>query len=462
MQVINIFNPKKNIKESLQTLQPGMVKIYVCGMTTYDYCHVGHARVMVFFDVLVRVLRYQGYTVNYVRNITDVDDKIIARASEDNITIAALTAKYIDAMHEDERHLGNLSPDYEPKASENIESMIELITTLIDNKHAYITDGTVWFDARSYHNYGSVSGQNIDALQANVRKDMQANKKDALDFVLWKPAKAGEPSWPSPWGDGRPGWHIECSAMASNYLGFTVDIHGGGIDLKFPHHENETAQSVCAFGADYVKHWMHVGHVTNNSEKMSKSLGNFITIRAALELASGEAIRYLLLASHYRQPLAFDQESLKSANKIIQRFYRYLQAFLPEDDLAQNQERSSFYHDFVSSLQDDLNTVQAFTVCFNLVKHGYSVSEQEPETSSMLAKDLQSMLKMLGFARLSPEQALHANVNMTSVEIDAIIAQRTKARAEKNWVLADKLRDDLLIDGIVLEDGADGTIWRSY
>lgn len=458
MQAIKIFNAKTNLKQDLICLQPGVVKMYVCGMTTYDYCHVGHARVMVFFDVVVRVLRHAGYTVNYVRNITDVDDKIIARAACENITIAELTEKYINAMHADEQSLGNLSPDHEPKASENIQNMIELITTLLEKEHAYIgPDGAVWFAVDSYSNYGSVSGQNLAALQANIRKDMSAGKKSDLDFVLWKPAKTGEPAWDSPWGAGRPGWHIECSAMASDLLGFTIDIHGGGIDLKFPHHENETAQSVCGFGAEFVRNWLHVGHVTSGSEKMSKSLGNFITIRAALEQASGEAIRYLLLASHYRKPLPFINEKLIEAEKIIQRFYRALKAYPPADIKA----KSKYIQEFFAALHDDFNVVQAMSICFELLKQIYTIGCTDKDQACALSADLRYMLRVLGFSMASPDKVLKNIGNLSEAEIERVIQERAKARAAKEWQLADELRDELLIEGIVLEDSALGTTWRS-
>lgn len=458
MQAIKIFDSKSGTKTELVPLQPGIVKIYVCGMTTYDYCHVGHARVMVFFDVVVRYLRHAGYTVNYVRNITDVDDKIIARAIESNVSIEDLTKKYIDAMHEDESALGNLSPDHEPKASENIDTMIEMISTLISNNHAYVSDdGSVWFDTKSFSEYGKVSGQNISALKANVRKDMQSEKKSSLDFALWKPVKADEPYWDSPWGKGRPGWHIECSAMSSNILGFTLDIHGGGVDLKFPHHENETAQSECAFGSEYVRNWMHVGHVTSASEKMSKSLGNFITIRQALSESDGEAIRYLLLASHYRQPLPFDAANLAKASKVIKRFYRVIATYPPAEAAA----NSNFRAEFNAALADDFNVIAAFNTCFELTKSIYTIGQDDKEKAAALAGDLQFMLRLLGFSMANAAAKMKSGVNISEEEIEEIIQKRQQARSNRDWQLADKYRDELLIEGIVLEDSKTGTIWRS-
>lgn len=456
MQELQIYKSATGEKVSLKTLQPGIVKIYVCGMTVYDYCHVGHARVMVFFDVLVRVLRNFGYTVNYVRNITDIDDKIIEKANKEGVSFLEITEKFIKAMHEDEKNLGNLSPDYEPKASENIDNMLELIGILIKKGHAYVkSDGSVWFATRSYENYGKVSGQCLDALRSGVRKDGDANKEDDLDFVLWKPSKPGEPSWESPWGDGRPGWHIECSAMASSYLGFTIDIHGGGVDLKFPHHENESAQSCCAFEADYVRNWMHVGHVTNNDEKMSKSLGNFLTIRDALKQASGEAIRYMLLSSHYRKPLPFNSQNLKQAERCLSRFYRVLKSFPPSIEAS----GSKHFNNCIDSLKDDFNLVQLFANCFELVKEIYR--SEDFEYACSLSADLQNILRLLGFANEAPEKYLQQQVSISESEIKSAIAKREDARSKHNWALADQIRDDLLVDGVVLEDSPNGTTWRT-
>lgn len=456
MQGIKIYNASSGKKEVFQTLQPGVVKIYVCGITVYDYCHVGHARCMVFFDVLARFLRHAGYTVNYVRNITDVDDKIIARAIADEIEISELTDKFIKEMHNDEANLGNLSPDYEPKASDNISEMIELIQKLIAKGHAYSNpDGSVWFDVRSYKNYGSVSGQDIDSLDENVRKDMDKGKKDPLDFALWKPVLDNEPFWESPWGRGRPGWHIECSAMASNYLGFTIDIHGGGIDLKFPHHENESAQSCCAFDADFVRNWMHVGHVTDKSEKMSKSLGNFVTIKQALKVAKGEAIRYLLLASHYRKPLPFDIEQLKQAEKVISRFYRVMQYYPPSEVNIECAHVKSF----MAAMRDDFNIVKAFAECFEMVKAAYN--SESKEQSCIYTANLRYVLQMLGFAVEQPDKFLKGATNLSESQILELISKRDLARESKNWAEADKLRDELLLEGVMLEDGADGTKWRT-
>lgn len=456
MQVIKIYNANKGQKLVLEPIQPGVVRMYVCGMTVYDLCHIGHARVMVFFDVVARFLRYSGYSVNYVRNITDVDDKIIARAQENSVDITTLTEKYISEMHQDELSLGNLSPDHEPKASEHIPEMINLIEKLLSKHHAYIGEtGDVWFDVKSYADYGHVSGQDIATLMSDVRKDMSKNKKDPLDFCLWKLAKEGEPAWPSPWGHGRPGWHIECSAMASHFLGFSVDIHGGGIDLKFPHHENESAQSSCAFDADYVRSWVHVGHVTDKTEKMSKSLGNFITIRDALKTVRGEAIRYLLLTSHYRQPLPFDTANLQQADKAICRFYRVLTTYPP----TKTDKECQYVKDFMAAMQDDFNTVKAFSVCFEMVKAAYK--QEDYDLSCIISANLRYVLQIIGFALDQPERYLMGTHSISDSEIKNLIERRKVARSEQDWQLADKIRDDLLLEGVVLEDGPSGTKWRS-
>ena len=459
MQDIRIHDSASAEKKPLNTTQPGVVKMYVCGVTVYDYCHIGHARVMVFFDVVNRFLKHCGYNVNYVRNITDVDDKIIAKSQQDKINYTDLTEKYIQAMHEDEARLGNLSPDYEPKASDNINNMIDLIKTLINKEHAYVKeDGSVWFRAKSYENYGTVSGQDINALISGIRKEVASEKEDALDFILWKPVKPGEPSWDSPWGSGRPGWHIECSAMASSYLGFTLDIHGGGVDLKFPHHENESAQSCCAYDAVYVKRWMHVGHVTTKSEKMSKSLGNFLTIRDALNLASGEAVRYLLLTSHYRQPMPFDPENLPAASKAISRFYRVMKKFPP---IEIERPDSPAVEEFYNAMADDFNTVKAFAVCFDLVKQAYNAAIESEHLASSYTAELKYLLRIMGFAMSSPDKYLTKNIDISVEQIQAYISERDVARSKKNWQLADSIREQLLLEGIVLEDGPDGTTWRS-
>ncbi len=456
-RVFQLYEGTSVEKKPFEPIQPGHVGLYVCGMTVYDLCHLGHGRVMVAFDVVVRFLRAAGYTVHYIRNITDVDDKIIRRAQETGQTWQALSQHYIDEMHQDEAALSVLSPDQEPKASDHIPQMIEMIQTLMAKGHAYIGDqGDVLFSVATCPTYGKLSGQKLDCMRANARKSIEEGKRDVLDFVLWKMAKPGEPSWSSPWGEGRPGWHIECSAMSTNLLGFTLDIHGGGIDLKFPHHENEIAQSECTYHNDFVNHWMHVGHVQVDRVKMSKSLNNFFTIRELLKQFSGETLRYTLLSSHYRSPMQFSIDALDQGHAALTRFYRVLDAVPPCEERA----NSVYVEQFFEVMSDDFNTPKALAVCFDLVRHIYVLTETDQQAAAHHAADLRHMLSILGLGHTAPSVFLKGVVDVDEGFVTETIAKREAARQNRDWATADQLRDALLEQGIMLEDRAGKTLWR--
>lgn len=456
-RTLHVYDSATSNKKVFEPLQPGTVGLYVCGMTVYDFCHLGHARVMVNFDMVVRYLRAIGYTVHYVRNVTDIDDKIIQRAAEKGQTWQDLSQHFIAEMHQDERALGVLPPDHEPQASDFVPNMIQMIQKLIDGGHAYVGEnGDVLFAVDSFAEYGKLSGQQTSCLRANVRKTLEEGKRDVLDFVLWKMAKPGEPSWPSPWGQGRPGWHIECSAMSTELLGFTLDIHGGGVDLKFPHHENEIAQSECTYHSPFVKHWMHVGHVQIDQVKMSKSLNNFFTIREILTKYRGEVVRYMLLLSHYRSPLQFSMAALDQAHASLARFYRVLEAVVP----TERPEQSDHFEAFHAAMCDDFNTPKALAVCSALVRSIYTLKETDLQQAGSQAALLVHVLNILGLGHENPSEFLQGEAVLPVAEIEAMIAKRQQARESKDWALADQLRDGLLEQGIVLEDQDGKTIWR--
>ncbi|WP_456444998.1 cysteine--tRNA ligase [Thiolapillus sp.] len=456
---LRIYNDLHNQKEVFQPIEPGKVRMYVCGMTVYDYCHLGHARMIVVFDVVYRYLKARGYDVTYVRNITDIDDKIIQRANERGEPFTELTQRFIDAMHEDLAALGVQDPTMEPRATEHIDEILEMIQKLIDNDHAYVTDsGDVYYSVTSFPEYGKLSGKSIEDLQAGARVESSEEKRDPLDFALWKAAKPGEPAWDSPWGKGRPGWHIECSAMSTKALGDTFDIHGGGADLTFPHHENEIAQSEGATCHHFVNYWMHNGFVRVNDEKMSKSLGNFFTIREIMQHYRPEEIRYFILTSHYRSPLNYDEEHLINARQALNRFYTALRG-LPE---AEPGDAGQWLDAFNEAMDDDFNTPEALAAMFELVREINKAREQDQQKAARMAATLKQMGAVLGILQDDPEQWLRggAEGGLSDEEIKTLIQQRLDARQEKNWAEADRIRDELKEKGVILEDGAGGTTWR--
>lgn len=463
--MLKVFNTLTRQKEAFKPITPGEVKLYVCGVTIYDYCHIGHARTYVAFDVVVRYLRERGYNVKYVRNITDVDDKIIRRAAENNEAIADVTERFTQAMHDDFDALNLLRPDVEPTVTGHMGDIIAMIETLIANGNAYIAkDGDVLFDVSTFDNYGKLSRQNLEQLQAGARVEVTDNKQDPLDFVLWKQAKAGEPSWPSPWGDGRPGWHIECSAMNKRHLGENFDIHGGGSDLIFPHHENEVAQSCCANHNDYVNYWMHSGMVQVDEVKMSKSLGNFFTIRDVLAQYDAETVRYFLLSSHYRSQLNYSKENLDQARAGLERLYTALRdAPMGDDNSERNTAQTeSFVTRFNAAMDDDFNVPEAMSVLFELAREVNRAVAAEPEKAAAFAAELKHLGSVLGFLQQAPEQYLQggAGDDEEVAKIEALITERNDARTAKDWARADAARDALKAMNIELEDSATGTKWR--
>ena len=458
---IKLHNTLSGKKEEFVPIEPNKVRMYVCGMTVYDYCHIGHARVMVGFDVITRFLRHAGYDVTYIRNITDVDDKIFNRANENGEAFDALTARFIDAMHEDERALLVLPPDQEPRATEHMSNIIKMTETLIEKGFAYAaSNGDVYYRVKKFDGYGKLSKKNIEDLQSGARVDVEELKEDPLDFALWKAAKEGEAHWDSPWGKGRPGWHIECSAMSTCCLGNTFDIHGGGPDLKFPHHENEIAQSEAATGETYVNYWMHAGAVRVNKEKMSKSLGNFFTIREVLEKYAPEVVRYFLISSQYRSQVDYSESSLAESQSALDRMYQSLRGL----GVVEGEIEQSYLDRFNSAMADDFNTPEALAVMFDLVKALNSSRDSDSEAANKFAYTLKYLGDVLGLLQTDPEdyfkQAPAQEGGLSEEEIEALIAQRTQARADKNWAESDRIRDELAEQGIVLDDSKGGTSWR--
>lgn len=469
-----IYNTESRRKERFEPRLAGQIGLYVCGMTVYDYCHIGHARVMVSFDVMVRFLRSQQWQVKYVRNITDIDDKIINRANENGETIGQLTDRFIDAMNEDADRLGCLRPDEAPRATEYIDQMQSMIGTLIDKHHAYAApSGDVYYAVESFPSYGRLSGRKLDDMQAGAsnRVEVDEDKRHPFDFVLWKAAKPQEPAWASPWGAGRPGWHIECSAMSTCCLGNGFDIHGGGGDLMFPHHENEIAQSEGATGETYVNTWMHVGFVNVDGEKMSKSLGNFFTIRDVMKEFVPEVIRYFIVASHYRSPLNFSDKALKDAKLALSRFYHTLKGVPAETQPIETLDGetahlvSSSRQRFVAAMNDDFNTPEALSVLFELTRDINSVvNDGAMATAQVLAAHLKSLAGMLGLLTSDPVAFLQGEADkadgLSETQIEGLIAARQAAKANKDFAQADQIRKDLLDAGVVLEDSRAGTTWR--
>jgi cysteinyl-tRNA synthetase len=457
--MLSIYNTLTRKKEAFQPIVPGKVSMYVCGMTVYDYCHLGHARVLVAFDVITRYLRASGYDVNYVRNITDIDDKILRRAEENGEAFEALTERFISAMHEDEKSLGVLSPTSEPRATAYIGEIIAMVSTLIDKGHAYaVGNGDVYYSVSSFEGYGALSAKNLDELMdgASSRTNVETDKRDARDFALWKRADADDVHWDSPWGKGRPGWHIECSAMSTCCLGNTFDIHGGGPDLPFPHHENEIAQSEAATGETYVNTWMHAGAVRVDNEKMSKSLGNFFTIREILDQYHPEVVRFFLISSHYRSSINYSEDSLKEAKSGLDRFYQCLQGHesIVALTLAELQQVNSFQR-FCSVMNDDFNVREGIAIMFALVKEINNGDTHK-------VAELKAIAGLLGILGEDPTSFLQAESSdsLSAEAIKSLIEQRVQAKRDKNYALSDQIREDLKAQGVELMDSREGTSWK--
>ena len=457
--MLKIYNSLTREKQVFVPIEPGKARMYVCGMTVYDYCHVGHARVLVVFDAVQRWLRASGLDVTYVRNITDIDDKIIKRAVENNETIAQLTERFIAFMNEDADALGVERPDHEPRATAYVPQMLGLIGKLEASGLAYqASDGDVNFSVRKFPGYGKLSGKSLDDLRAGERVDVDQAKQDPLDFVLWKHAKEGEPFWESPWGRGRPGWHIECSAMSSDLLGEHFDIHGGGQDLQFPHHENEIAQSEGAHQCAFVNYWMHNGFVRVDDEKMSKSLGNFFTVREVLKKFDAEVVRFFILRAHYRSPLNYSDAHLEDARQSLGRLYTALKA-VASDDVAVDWNEAHAQR-FRTAMDDDFNTPEALAVLFELA------SEVNRSKSAALAGQLRALAGLLGLLKREPQAFLQAtpvgeaDEGLSPERIEALIGERAAAKKARDFATADRVRAQLLEGGVVLEDGPQGTTWR--
>ncbi len=452
---LKVYNTLSRQKEEFVPVVPGKVGMYVCGMTVYDFCHLGHARVMIAFDVIARYLRHRGYEVNYIRNITDIDDKIITRANENGEAFDALTERFITEMNKDAESLAIEPPDAEPRATSHIGDIIELVETLIDKGFAYPAEnGDVYYSVRKFENYGKLSGKILDELEAGARVGVDEFKQDPLDFVLWKSAKPEEPHWESPWGIGRPGWHIECSAMSKCCLGDTFDIHGGGPDLKFPHHENEIAQSEAANGKSYVNTWMHAGAVRVDGEKMSKSLGNFFTIREILDKYPAEVVRFLLLSSQYRSAINYSEDSLKESQVKLDRFYNALS--LVDGDVVAADIENDYSERFHAAMDDDFNTPVAIAVLFDLVR---ALNKADGAEALALAGQLKYLGAVLGCLQLEPSEFLQGADEDESAWIESMIAKRAQAKKDKDFATADSVRDELQAKGIVLRDGPEGTTW---
>ena len=455
---MKIYNSLSKQKENFIPIKPNEIKMYVCGQTVYDYCHLGHARKAVVFDMVRRWFITSGYKVVFVENITDIDDKIIRRAKENSETIYQLTERYIKYMHEDFASLGVMRPDYEPKATEYVSQMVYLIQDLIDKNYAYQAEnGDVYYRVRKFVGYGKLSGKSLDDLRAGERVDVDLNKEDPLDFVLWKASKENEVYWDSPLGNGRPGWHIECSAMSEEILGKNFDIHGGGQDLQFPHHENEIAQSEAHNNCQFANYWMHNGFLNVNDEKMSKSLGNFFTLRDALNQYNPEVIRYFMLKSHYRSPLNFSYDNLLDAKNSLSKIYQTLRDYDFNADncnIGEIDWLDKYAVNFKNAMDDDFNTSLAISVLFEIV------TEINREKNSKLAKLLYTLANTIGLLNSNPQQFLQSGVGLSVQFIEEMIVKRNQARLDRDFALSDKIRDELLSNNIVLEDSKNGTIWR--
>ncbi len=460
--MIKIHNTLTQRKEELKPIEPGKIRIYVCGITVYDYCHLGHGRMLMAFDVVTRYLRFRGFDVNYVRNITDIDDKILNRSKEQGELFSDLTARYIKAMHEDERALGIRPPDQEPRATGHIEQIIAMIQTLMDKDFAYkASNGDVYFAVTRFPEYGKLSKKRLDELLDGARVEVGELKKDPRDFVLWKASPDDGVGWDSPWGYGRPGWHIECSAMSTCALGDNFDIHGGGTDLMFPHHENEIAQSEAATGCTFANIWMHNGPLRVDDEKMSKSLGNFFTIRDVLAKYDAEVVRYLLIASHYRSPINYSEQSLQQAGKALERFYHCLKDL--DTANAKTLTNSRFEKAFTAAMDDDFNTAEAIGVLFDMVSEINRQKAEDPDHANQLGALLVRLGDVLGVLQSDPEAFLRRSGDdeqLDAGEVDRLVAARDQARADKDWARADEIRDQLAAMNVVVEDKAGTSSWR--
>ncbi|WP_370514806.1 cysteine--tRNA ligase [Endozoicomonas sp. OPT23] len=457
--MLKIYNSLTRQKEVFKPLDENHVRMYVCGMTVYDFCHIGHARTVTAFDVVSRYLRARGYNLTYVRNVTDIDDKIIRRAVESGETIDVLTDRMIAAMREDFQRLGNIDPDQEPRATAHVGGMIEMIADLIDKGFAYAPgNGDVYYRVRKFDGYGKLSGKVLEELESGARIEVEEQKEDPLDFVLWKGAKPGEPSWTSPWGEGRPGWHIECSVMGKCCLGDTFDIHGGGSDLKFPHHENEIAQSEAANGATFVNTWMHSGAIRIDNVKMSKSLGNFFTIREVLNSYDDEVVRYFLISSQYRSPVNYSEESLKEAGVRLERLYTALKEL--SLDGVETAAGTAFEDKFMAAMDDDFNTPEALASLFELVRELNKVRSEDEQKALPLAALLVKLGGILGILQRSPEEFLKSGSDVDDTWIEEMIQKRKDAKKAKDFAESDRIRDELAAQGIILQDSREGTTWR--
>jgi cysteinyl-tRNA synthetase len=489
---IRVYNTLSNRKELFTPAQPGRVSMYVCGITAYDFCHIGHARSAIVFDMLYRYLRYRGFEVIYVRNFTDVDDKIIRRAAEEGCGTEEIATRYMRAFYEDMDRLGVARPTHEPRATEFIPEMVELVETLLEKGYAYQADGNVYFAVEKFPGYGKLSKRNLEDMMAGARVEVDANKRQPLDFALWKASKPGEPAWPSPWGQGRPGWHIECSVMSTSYLGTGFDIHGGGKDLIFPHHENEIAQSEAAYGNTFTRYWIHNGFVNVDKEKMSKSLGNFFTIRQVLERFQPEVLRLFLLSSHYRSPVDFSEESMLEAERRLERFYQTIEqvgrrgadrraeepaASGSTAELAELRLRiDEFPARFREEMDNDFNTAAALGHLFELTRAVNRFQDglgrrPDPEEGELLARAVRGLRECAGVLGLLQDDPaaffqeqrrlrLQGAEDVDTAEVERLVAERAEARRRKDWARADEIRDTLAQISIVVEDRADGTHWR--
>lgn len=458
--MLKIYNTLTRKKEEFKPITAGKIGMYVCGVTIYDLCHIGHGRTFVSFDVVSRYLRFLGYDLNFVRNITDIDDKIIKRAAENGESCESLTERLIKDMHQDFDDLNMKRPDVEPRATHFIQEIIELVERLIERGFAYVADnGDVMFEVKKFEDYGKLSKQDLDQLQAGARVDVESAKRSPLDFVLWKMSKPGEPVWDSPWGDGRPGWHIECSAMNSAILGNHFDIHGGGSDLQFPHHENEIAQSCCAHDTQYVNTWMHSGMVMIDKEKMSKSLDNFFTIRDVLSHYDSETVRYFLMSGHYRSQLNYSEENLNQARSALERLYTALRGL---DTNAEPAAADEYVSRFTDAMNDDFNTPEAYSVLFDMAREVNRIKSEDIQVASKLGALMRELADVIGILHQDPDAFLKGDSGNDDevAEIEALIKLRNDSRAAKDWANADLARNKLTEMGIVLEDGPEGTTWR--
>ena len=458
--MLQLHNTLSNSKVPFTPIDEGKIRLYVCGMTVYDYCHIGHARVMVSFDVITRYLRHAGYQVEYVRNITDVDDKIIKRAAENGESCEQLTQRFIDAMHEDELALNVLPPDQEPRATGHIQAIRDMVQTLIEKKYAYAaSNGDVYYRVEKFDGYGKLTNRKLEDMRAGARVDINDVKENPFDFVLWKAAKKDEVSWPSPWGEGRPGWHIECSAMTKCCLGNHFDIHGGGPDLPFPHHENEIAQSEAANGETFVNYWLHAGAVRVNKEKMSKSLGNFFTIREVLAKFPAEIVRYLLTASHYRSQIDYAEDALVEAQRALDRLYTAMDQLELQDVSLEG----PYLDRFNSAMDDDFNTREAISVLFEMAREVNRLKRNTDPQAAVLASQMRGLGNILGLLELDPQAYLKGEAgegDLADANVEALVVQRQQAKLDRNFALSDQIRDQLKVAGIVLEDSKEGTVWK--